>query len=296
MKKKKNRKLKKSAKLILLLTAILIISLIIFLINNKKTQNENTQKNNNINNNTNNNNVKTKTNKFEDSKYYLEKNLTRYQEYENNNKDLSIDEIVKRVNCNLDKEFYVDVKPTDLSKNNLIIVNKFNYLEKDYVPKNLVELTGYGNGSLVKEAYDAYVEMYNAAKAQGLNLYVSTSYRNYNFQATLYNNYVNEDGQVNADTYSARPGYSEHQTGLAVDLGTTSNHSITQFGNSEEFVWVNNNCWKYGFIRRYTDESEYITGYVTEEWHYRYVGKDIAKFIYENNLTFEEYYAYYVEK
>lgn len=299
---KSKRRIKKSVKTIILSTIIIILitSLIVIVFNfakeNNQDKNKDDSSNNKLESTYNDSMKKEEKNMFEEETYYIEDNLSRYEAYYQNNQDLSPNEIVKRVNSNLDKTFYVDVTPTDLSKNNLVIVNKFFYLEKDYVPENLVELTGYGNGSLVKEAYDAYVNMYNAAKDDGMNLYVSTSYRNYNFQSTLYYNYVNEDGQEAADTYSARPGYSEHQTGLAVDLGTSTNHSITQFKYSNEFNWMQENAYKYGFIQRYNDNTQYITGYQTEEWHYRYVGVDVAKYIYENNITFEEYYAYYVDQ
>ena len=158
-------------------------------------------------------------------------------------------------------------------------------------------MSGYGNGYLVKDAHDAYVELYNAAKADGMNLIITTSYRSYGFQSTLYYNYVNQDGQANADTYSARPGYSEHHTGLAADLSTPSlTNAFTQFIYTDEYKWMKENSYKYGFIQRYTDENQYITGYQPEAWHYRYVGKDVAKYIHDNDITFEEYYAYFVEK
>lgn len=294
----KKKKLKKEIKFLLFLIIIGIIVGLIFILkpNNKDNKKENK------------NNTEQKTdkpttpekpqekNKFEDGKYYLEKNLARYEAYEKEHSDLDINEIIKRVNSGIDKTWYEDVQPTDLSKGNLMIINKLNYVDKNFEPANLVSVAGYGNGFLVKDAYDAYVKMYNAAKQDGMNLYISTSYRDYGFQSTLYWNYVNEDGQANADTYSARPGYSEHHSGLAVDLGTATNHSITQFGNYPEYNWMKQNCYKYGFIQRYTDENQYITGYQPEEWHFRYVGEDVAKIIYENNLTFEEYYAYYVDK
>lgn len=296
----KKKKLKKEIKVLLFFVIIILLlgAYLLFKPNEKDSKKDNKQ--NNTEQKTNNkpddnNNTKPK-NKFEDGKYYLEKNLERYESYATEHSDLDINEIIKRVNSGIDKKWYEDVELTDLSKGNLMIINKLHYVDKNFEPENLVSMAGYGNGSLVKDAHDAYVKMYDAAKQDGMNLYVSTSYRDYNFQSTLYWNYVNEDGQENADTYSARPGYSEHHSGLAVDLGTAANHSITQFRNYPEYNWMKENCYKYGFIQRYTDANQYITGYQPEEWHYRYVGEDVAKYIYENNLTFEEYYAYFVEK
>ena len=136
--------------------------------------------------------------------------------------------------------------------------------------------------------------MYNDAAKNNLYLYISSPYRSYNRQNVLYNTYVKKDGESKADTYSARPGYSEHQTGLAFDLGTAENHDINEFVESKEFKWMKNNAHKYGFILRYPYGKKYITGYIYEPWHYRYVGIDAATYIYNNNITFEEYYAYFV--
>ena len=299
--KKKSRKFKPQVKILLFILIIALVVILFFVFKNDdkkdtKEKKANTEEKNNNKPTTPDKPEKTK-NKFEDGKYYLEKNLERYEAYLNSNPTLDIDEVIKRVNSGIDKTWYVDVEPSDLSKGNLVIVNKLHYVDQNFEPENLVSMSGYGNGYLVKDAHDAYVELYNAAKNDGMNLIVTTSYRNYGFQSTLYYNYVNRDGQESADTYSARPGYSEHHTGLAVDLSTPSlTNAFTEFIYTDEYKWMQNNCYKYGFIQRYTDENQYITGYQPEAWHYRYVGKDIAKYIYENNITFEEYYAYFVEK
>ena len=299
--KKKSRKLKPQVKILLFISIIALVVILFFVFKNDdkkdtKEKKANTEEKNN-NKPTPPDKPEKPKNKFEDGKYYLEKNLERYEAYLNSNPTLDIDEVIKRVNSGIDKTWYVDVEPSDLSKGNLVIVNKLHYVDQNFEPENLVSMSGYGNGYLVKDAHDAYVELYNAAKNDGMNLIVTTSYRNYGFQSTLYYNYVNRDGQESADTYSARPGYSEHHTGLAVDLSTPSlTNAFTEFIYTDEYKWMQNNCYKYGFIQRYTDENQYITGYQPEAWHYRYVGKDIAKYIYENNITFEEYYAYFVEK
>lgn len=228
--------------------------------------------------------------------YYLKRNLARYKSYYNNYSNLSADEIIARVNSNLDKTFYKDVTASDLSKGELILVNKYHYLSSSYVPTNLVTISSnYGNGQIKDITYNAFIEMYNAAAKENLYLYISSPYRSYSKQSSLYTNYVNSDGQKNADTYSARAGYSEHQTGLAIDLGTASNHSINAFKNSQEFTWMKKNAHKYGFIMRYQEGKEYITGYIYEPWHYRYVGVEIATYIYKHNITYEEYYEYFIK-
>lgn len=233
---------------------------------------------------------------FLGKEYYLKRNLDRYKTYYKNYSNLSANEIITRVNSNLDKTFYKDISATDLSKDNLILVNKYYYLSNNYVPSNLVNIGAkYGNGQIKEVAYNAFIEMYNEAAKEGLYLYISSPYRSYSRQSTLYTNYVSNDGKTNADTYSARPGHSEHQTGLAIDLGTSTNHSINAFENSKEFNWTKKNAHRFGFILRYPKGKEYITGYIYEPWHYRYVGKETAKYIYEHNITYEEYYEYFVK-
>ena len=117
-----------------------------------------------------------------------------------------------------------------------------------------------------------------------------SSYRDYAYQNTLYNNYGKKDGYDNADTYSARPGYSEHQTGLAVDIDNKKEY-FTNFEKTKEYEWMQNNAYKYGFILRFPKDKVLETGYEYESWHYRYVGKEIAKYIHDNNMCYEEYYA-----
>jgi len=121
-----------------------------------------------------------------------------------------------------------------------------------------------------------------------LNLYISSGFRSYSYQENLYNNYVAQDGQLAADTYSARPGHSEHQTGLAFDLNTIDD----SFAYTEEGKWVKDNCQKYGLILRYPKGKEAQTGYQYESWHLRYVGKELAQELYNNGnwITLEEHF------
>lgn len=173
----------------------------------------------------------------------------------------------------------------------ILIVNKSYPLPKDYVPTNTYkDATGlnYCTTCIDKEAYEKYKEMKADATALGLNIWIQSGYRSYNLQESLYNKYVDRDGKVAADTYSARPGYSEHQSGLAFDLNSISD----DFQYTEEGKWVNNNCYKYGYILRYPKGKENITGYKYESWHLRYVGVELASKLYNNGdwITLEEHF------
>ncbi len=160
--------------------------------------------------------------------------------------------------------------------NGILIANKTYALPKEYAP-----------GALLSEFNDAFEIMRKDAVSQGINLRVISGYRSYSTQNTIYNRYVNRDGVAVADTYSARAGYSEHQSGLAADI-----NSLDQaFINTAEGKWLNENCSKYGFIIRYPHDKESLTGYMYEPWHIRYIGKDIAKKLYNNGnwISLEEY-------
>ena len=295
----KKRKIKKS---ILFLILLLIISIFIFIVKNSKKEIKSNNKTNEK--------EEIKQEKYSDleisimnQKYYVKENLDRYLNYETklNLEDFtSLDEetryIISMVNSNRDFDYYNNVQNTDLSKGFLILVNKYNKLDSDYIPDDLVLIESkYGISSyLNKNVYEEYKKMWNAAKEENLNLYIRSPYRSYDTQNKLYERYAQKDGYDKADTYSARAGYSEHQTGLAFDV-TTPDTSLGTFEGTDEFYWLEKNAYKYGFILRYPKGKEDITGYMYESWHYRYVGKEAAKYIYENNITFEEYYEYFIK-
>lgn len=222
---------------------------------------------------------------------YIEKYYERYIAYKEKHQDYSDDKIITYVNIGLDNNFYTNMIDTDMEDGYLIICNKYHKLKSDYVP-DLVSLSGYGGGQMERIAASHFKEMVDAAKKDGIKIYNVSGYRSYNTQKSLYNSYVSRDGVAKADTYSARAGTSEHQTGLATDVNSVSNN----FENTEAFKWMSKNAYKYGFILRYPKGKTNITGYMYEPWHYRYVGSEVAKIIYEKNITYEEYYATYILK
>lgn len=156
----------------------------------------------------------------------------------------------------------------------ILIANKTYPLPESYYP-----------GGLTDETNRAFWEMQSAAAADGISLWCKSGFRSYIDQKIIYNDYVARDGAALADTYSARPGHSEHQSGMALDL----NSLYTSFGDTPEGKWLAANCWKYGFIIRYMKEKESITGYIYEPWHVRYIGKENAKAVTESGLCLEEY-------
>lgn len=188
-------------------------------------------------------------------------------------------------------------EPVDLTSYDSInvLINKKHPLPEDYVPENMVQpdVKCMKDGILLqKEAAEAIEEMFAAAKEDGYTLAIGSAYRSYSYQKTLYENYVQRDGEAAANRYSAKPGQSEHQTGLAADLASGDGYCYLKncFKDTEEAAWLKENSWKYGFILRYPEEKEEITGYIFEPWHFRYIGKAEAKKVYESGLTLEEYY------
>ena len=158
--------------------------------------------------------------------------------------------------------------------NGILIVNKTYSLPSTYNPNGLLPCV-----------QTAFNQMVNAAKGDGLSLWVASGFRSYSYQQSLYNRYVQQYGQTKADTFSARAGHSEHQTGMAIDV----NNASDSFAGTKEAKWLAENCWKYGFIIRYPQEKQNITGFQYEPWHVRWLGKKWASIIYHSGLTLEEY-------
>ena len=238
-------------------------------------------------------------NEMVNDKCYVDENLKEYLEYSNRFKDKELRDVIMDVNSNINREFYTGIVNTTLEDGLLIINNKYYVLSIDFYGFNLVDLESkystYGKvEKLNKDTRDALVNMINDMNKFDLDISVYSAYRSYETQNKLYNNYIARDGKKEADTYSARPGHSEHQTGLAIDVKSDTMNTW-DFDKTKEYTWMFENAHKYGFILRYPKGMEYITGYQYEPWHWRYVGVKEATYIYENNMIFEEYYEVFVK-
>jgi D-alanyl-D-alanine carboxypeptidase len=168
------------------------------------------------------------------------------------------------------------------------VVNKKHRLPEDYAPV-VVSIVG---GKMRQEAATELQKLLDAASNAGIRLKIISSYRSYNTQVSTYNGWVAQYGQTEADTFSARPGYSEHQTGLAVDLGNSDGSCALEicFGTTTGGQWIATNAVNYGFIIRYPEGKEALTGYKYEPWHLRFVGVDLAKAIDKSGKTLDQYF------
>lgn len=180
------------------------------------------------------------------------------------------------------------------------IVNRDRPLPEDYTPSSLsapeIKLRWHETAESMQvdtRLIEPLEQLYADAKSAGHNLMLISGFRSEEYQAELYQNYVRQHGQEEADRFSAKPGTSEHQTGLVVDLGRVDGEcEIEQcFGDTKEGKWLADNAYRYGFIIRYLDGKEDETGYMYEPWHFRYVGKDLAAQLHRENLTMEEYFG-----
>lgn len=181
-----------------------------------------------------------------------------------------------------------------------MIVNRDYHLSSDYEPEELVQADiqyaspGDDPKNLIREPAAAPLEqLFADAESAGHELYAISGYRSYDRQDTIFTQNAARDGEEQANTYSAKPGESEHQSGLAMDVSssTVGNQLNTEFGDTPEGRWVAENAHTYGFIVRYPEDKTDITGYQYEPWHLRYVGEDLAEELYEEKLTLEEYYG-----
>ena len=175
------------------------------------------------------------------------------------------------------------------------VVNGITYIDGVLIANKTYSLPSSYAPGLQSSINNAFSNMKSDAKELGYDFYIGSGYRSYWDQKIIYNNYVSWDGQANADTYSARPGHSEHQSGLAIDVCDHNESACISsgFDSTEQAKWINDNCYKYGLIIRYPESKIDITGYMYESWHLRYVGVELATKLYNdgNWITLEEYYG-----
>ena len=220
----------------------------------------------------------------------------RYQRYldaQSENSSFSDVQLFEWVNSDRDRAFYTEVQASFPELGKLMLVNKYHALASDFIPHDLASIAPYGSVKLDREAAEAFKKLASDAKDKGYTIVGISAYRSYQTQATLYQRYVSKDGKQLADSYSARAGHSEHQTGLAIDVAS-NNPDILTFEQSRSFAWMLEHAHEYGFILRYPEGKEHITGYKYEPWHYRFVGLDIAAELKKSGMTFDEYAAVYI--
>ncbi len=215
--------------------------------------------------------------------------LDRYLSWAEAHPEDTVENTVFSVNADRDLTFYGTVSEIADPSGLGVLVNKHHVLPAGYVPELEALGAGYGYGSLRPEAAQAFRAMADAARAEGVSLRSVSAYRSYAGQKVTYNNYLKKYKRSVVDSFSARPGHSEHQTGLALDINAAS--SRAHFENTPAFVWLKEHCAEYGFILRYDQGKEAVTGYRFEPWHYRYVGVEAAKACMEQGLCYEEYLA-----
>ena len=241
------------------------------------TPDDNNDNNNNNNTNEANNNDKPVTTPKNDSKYPKLEEISGEKE------------IIGKS----DKGYTIYTKNGVTYVDGIMIVNKSYALPESYYPTNThtdaSNVDSVCNGCINTIAYNAFNDMQNDAANLGLNIWIQSGYRPYSAQESIYNRYVANDGQAAADTYSARPGNSEHQSGLCFDLNSISD----DFGYTDEGKWVNDNAHLYGFIIRFPKGKDKYTGYKYESWHLRYVGTELATKLYNDGdwISLEEYYG-----
>ena len=238
---------------------------------------------------------------FINETYYIDDYLVNYINYYNENNTKTYKEIITTINTHTNYEFYTNTIETDITLGKYVLLNKYYHTDNTYPNEELIKLDGkyHVNGTsvkLTKECYEAFIKMYNDAYDAGYGFKLKSAYRSYDTQKSTYDYWVStENGDTaKADIYSARAGHSEHQTGYAFDI-RDYNYEHEDYSKSESFKWVSQNAHKYGFILRFPKEKEHITGYQYESWHYRYCGIECATYIYNNEITFEEYYEYFIK-
>lgn len=225
--------------------------------------------------------------------HYLSENEARYEAYQAKNPRMPYDKVVAYVNADVDIGFYHRITTVSNADSICVMVNKNFALPTGYAPPDLTPITG--GVMMRKEAAEQFEKMREEMLRLGYRVHVVVTYRSYSTQTNTYNNAVSRFGTANADVSFARPGHSEHQTGLAIDILHMGGFEYMQhsgFEKTKEFEWLRDNAHRYGFILRYPDGYRDIHGFIFEPWHWRFVGVFIASSMYYGNIALlEEYYG-----
>lgn len=224
--------------------------------------------------------------KLIEEKYFIENNMDAYLDYYKKHDKEKLSNIIALVNVGQNEKNYENYKNSNVEDKELILINKHTKLDENVEFDDLVEVKNwycYGTNYLREDAYNAFIDLYNDAHEENLNILIKLSYRSYADQEALWNNQGGEDD----DTSISKPGFSDYQSGYSIDINLDEEGNILS--------WMKANAYKYGFILRYTSDKVKITGYEANDAHWRYVGVKAAKKIHDENITFDEYYAYYVE-
>ena len=226
------------------------------------------------------------------ARYFITDNFDRYLAY--HKKDTTgapLNNIIALVNVGYDRDRESCAVPCDTSKGQLMLVNGRHYLDENYKPAGLVTFSrdySYEDQKAQRVVVDAFLAMQKACKEQtDAQLMVNSAYRSYQEQIGTH--------KRNPKGYAARAGSSEHQTGFALDITSRQHPMRWPFDKSVEGVWMREHCHEYGFILRDPDKQSHICGFASEPWHLRYVGREVVKRVHDEDITFDEYYAYYLD-
>lgn len=231
------------------------------------------------------------------AKYFISANFKDYITYHNKLSDYDTDKLVAYVNTASYKESYEDTVESNTENPLTTLVNKNNFISKDYKPNDLEDVSvmySYEGRKLSDTAYVPFKEMFNQMSEAGLYPILYRGYRSYSEAEELFETYKSDYGERTADEMLTRAGFSENQLGLSVSI-LSYYHASDDFETTDEYKWLEENAYKYGFILRYPKNKEYITKYEFDPTYYRYVGEEIALIIHDENLTFEEYVSYYLK-
>ncbi|MDY6302386.1 MAG: M15 family metallopeptidase [Bacteroidales bacterium] len=227
------------------------------------------------------------------ARYFIADNFDRYLAYhKQDTTSAPLSNIIALVNIGADQDRETSSVPCDTSKGQLMLVNGRHYLDENYQPDSLATFNKtycYEEQRALPVVVDAFMAMQQACKEQtSAQLMVNSAHRSYQQQISMH--------KRSAKGYAAHAGYSEHQTGLAIDVTSREHPMRWPFDKSEECAWMHAHCHEYGFILRYPKRQSLIFGFAYEPWHLRYVGPEVARRIHDEDITFDEYYAFYLDK